>query len=67
MLIKNTNERFGETLGTVEADSIDEVVESMEVTLLTWAREAASEHEDVDQAFRRISDEFRAGLEIVEE
>ena len=80
MLIKNTNERFGEC-GTFEAESVDELMAEMDPQIVIWTREEAnklndarsngepSEGEDgptFDELYARVRDEFRAGLEVVE-
>jgi len=80
MMIKNTNERFGEC-GTFEAASIDEVVAEMDQQLVIWARERAEQLNDavhngepsdgeagptVQELYEQVRDEFRAGLVVVE-
>ena len=80
MLIKNTNERFGEC-GTFEAGSIDEVIDEMDGQIVTWTRERAAQLNDAvhngepsegdegpafDDLYAQVRDEFRAGLVVVE-
>jgi hypothetical protein len=79
MLIKNTNERFGEC-GTFEAGSIDEVMDEMDGQIVTWTRERAAQLNDAvhngenpedaglsfDEMYAQVRDEFRAGLVTVE-
>lgn len=63
MMIRNNNPRFGETMGTVEADSIDALVADMDETLVAWAKES---DDPFPIAYPRICSEFRAGLEVAE-
>lgn len=69
MMIRNTNESFGDA-GPFEAESVDAMVaEATGSFLRSSARDAASQPdatETEDQALARLQREFRSGLEIVE-